>query len=287
MVRSFWVLCVLMAACGGDDAPRPMTFGTEARPVDLKVPPTLTEGKQYPLVVVLHGRTASGFVQVAVFGVGGLPANDEAFLIAPDGNIDDTGRTYWNADPACCDFERHNPDDVGYLGTMIEDVLASGWPIDDDKVYLLGHSNGAYMAYRMACERSDIIASIGGLAGLAASVPSTCQPARAVNVLHLHGDADAVVPYQSGSGPVMSIGVEPTLTQWIGHNACGTTRAPGLALDLDSAVAGAETKTFSVDGCPPGGAVDLWKMEGSGHLPVFGSSLVGPLMQWFRDHPRS
>lgn len=287
MSRRALLAVVLLASCGGDDAPRPLTFGTEERPAQLKVPPTLTDGKQYPLLVVLHGRTANGFVQIAVFGVGGLPDSDEAFLIAPDGLVDNTGATYWNADPACCDFEHHNPDDVGYIGSIIDDVLASGWPIDGDKVFLLGHSNGAYMAYRMACERADVVASIGALAGLGASVPSTCQPTRTVNVLHMHGDADSTVPYQSSSGPIASIGVEPTLTQWTGHNGCATTRTAGPALDLDSSVVGAETKPFMVDGCPAGGAIDLWKMEGSGHLPLFGTRLVGPLMQWFSDHPRS
>ncbi len=288
MVKSWCIVLVVMVACGGDDAPRPLTFGPEDRPADLKAPPTLEDGKQYPLLVVLHGRTANGFAQTAVFGVGGLPANGEAFLIAPDGLVDNGGKTYWNADPACCDFENHNPDDVGYIGGIIDDVLASGWPIADDKVYLLGHSNGGYMAYRMACDRADIVTSIAALAGLGSSVPATCQPARGVNILHMHGDADAIVPYNAGApGPISSVGAEGTLTQWIGHNGCGTTRTTGRSLDLDSAVAGAETKEFQIDGCPAGASVDLWKMEGSGHLPIFGSSLVGPVMDWFEGHPRS
>jgi polyhydroxybutyrate depolymerase len=282
------VLVLAVAACGGgsEEPSRPPTFGGD-RPADLKAPVPLTEGKRYPLYLVLHGFGATGFVQSAYFGVTGIPAADQGFVIAPDGTPNGTGKQFWNADAECCDFENQNPDDVAYLGTILDDILDSDWPVDPARVYVLGHSNGGFMAYRMACDRADVIAAIGSLAGLASSTPATCQPARGVHVLQMHGTADAVVPYATGGSGIGTVGAEGSVTQWGTHNGCATTRTMGAPLDIDTAVAGVETQRFTVDGCPADGSVELWKMEGSSHIPTFGPSFTQTLLQWFNDHPRS
>lgn len=278
------IVFLLLAACGDDGGPRPTTFGGD-RPVELKAPATLTAGKDYPLVVVLHGYGANGFVQSAYFGASTLPALDTALVLAPDGLVDTGGKQFWNADPACCDFGGKNPDDVGYIGGLIDDVLAS-WPVDRSEVVIVGHSNGGFMAYRMACERADVITAIAPLAGLAASDAAKCTPSRPVNVLHMHGTADDTVPF----GPTSAIGTVGALgsvAQWAGKNGCGTTRTPAGDLDIVPALDGAETHRSTEDGCPAGGAVELWTIEGAGHVPAFNGSFIGTLMQWFTEHRRS
>ncbi len=284
-MRCVPILMSLLAACGGEsDGPRPTTFGGD-RPVDLKAPATLTEGKQYPLVVVLHGYGASGFVQSAYFGTSMLPAMDAALVIAPDGLVDSTGKQFWNADAACCDFDGKHPDDVAYIGGLIDAVLDS-WPVDRKQVYVVGHSNGGFMSYRMACERSDVIAAIAPLAGLAASDAAACKPSHPVNVLHMHGTADATVPYGPTSA-VGTLGALGSVTQWAQHNGCSTTRTPTGDRDLESSLPGAETHSSTTTGCPAGGAVDLWSIEGAGHIPNFNASFLPGLMTWFSDHRRS
>ena len=273
------LLLALLTACGGgsDDGPRPKTFGGD-RPVDLRTPATLTDGKRYPLVVVLHGFGASGFVQFAYFGLGSLLETDAALVLAPDGTLDSNNRQFWNADSACCDFEGKNPDDVTYLATLVEDVRAE-WPVDD--VFILGHSNGGYMAYRMACERADLFAGIISLAGNAQSNAAGCTPSEPVHVVHMHGTADAVVPYDGTNGAVASV------TQWASKNGCATTRQPSGELDLDTSVAGAETMREVTDGCPDGGSVELWRMQGSSHIPTFTSTFAtGTLLLWIAASTR-
>jgi polyhydroxybutyrate depolymerase len=272
-------IAVLISACsGGSDGGggmRQTIYGGD-RPATLKTPEMLTEGKQYPLLVVLHGYGANGFVQTAYFGLGALPTEDKALVIAPDGMTDSTGKQFWNADPACCDFDGKNPDDVAYIGGLIDDITAE-WPVDESQVFIIGHSNGGYMAYRMACERADTIAAIASLAGNAASMPSSCNPSREVNVLHLHGTEDDVVPYT---------GAEPSVTQWAAHNGCGALGQPGFALDLDSNVEGAETQLAAVADCPANGSVELWRMEGSTHIPVMNNSFATTILEWFTAHER-
>ena len=117
------VVLASLAACGSSsDGPPPKTYGGD-RPADLHTPATLTDGKQYPLVVILHGYSASGFVQYAYFGAASLINSDRALVIAPDGMTNAQGLQFWNADPNCCDFEHTNVDDVAYIGGLIDDIM--------------------------------------------------------------------------------------------------------------------------------------------------------------------
>ncbi|MGE0395804.1 MAG: PHB depolymerase family esterase [Kofleriaceae bacterium] len=273
-------LLLVLAACGDDGGmagpSRPTDFGGE-RLATLKTPAALDEGTLYPLVMVLHGYGANGFVQQAYFGANGLPGMNKAFVIAPDGTVDASGKQFWNADAACCDFGNTGVDDVGYLGGILDDILATDWPIDPDRVFVIGHSNGGFMSYRMACERADIIAAIAPLAGNASSQPASCTPAQPVNVLHMHGTMDDTVPFT---------GAEPSVTQWIQKNGCGSTRTAGPDLDLESNLSGAETHTALVDGCPATGQVELWTIEGGSHIPVFNATFAQTWFDWFQAHAR-
>lgn len=287
--RTSLVWCVLASAilptaCGSsspsqdaplvspvDAAERPTVFGG-TRFAELRVPDNFDESRTYPLVMVLHGYGVTGTIQEGFFGSRTLTNNGEAFVIAPDGLVDSGGRQYWNADPMCCDFGGSGVDDVAYLSSLIEDIAAA-WPIDPKQVYLFGHSNGSFMAYRMACERADLVAGIVGLAGAAYSL--TCAPSQDVSVLHIHGDLDAVIPY--------SVAL-PSVTKWQGYNGCTGSLTDGEALDLDFNLPGTETRTSSTEGCPTA-AVDLWTIGGGSHIPVFQSTFITTAWAWLSAHP--
>jgi poly(3-hydroxybutyrate) depolymerase len=64
-------------------------------------------------------------------------------------------------------------------------------------VWVVGHSNGGMMAYRLACELSTRVTAIGVAAG--ALVIDTCAPVRPVSALHVHGELDTVVPLTGGN----------------------------------------------------------------------------------------
>jgi poly(3-hydroxybutyrate) depolymerase len=81
-----------------------------------------------------------------------------------------------------------------------------------------------------------------------------------VSVLHLHGTADTEVPYDPNA--------MASVTQWAGHDGCASTQTPGGTLDLDTSIAGAETQTATFDGCPPSITVELWTIQGAGHIPT-------------------
>jgi polyhydroxybutyrate depolymerase len=270
------VVAVVVTACGGSSPPadRPTVFGGDARPATLHVPDNFVDdGTTYPLVMVLHGYGVTGFIQDAYFEMS--PTPDGVFVIAPDGTVDSTGSEFWNADPACCDFGHTGVDDSGYLGGILDDVLAA-WPIDPGAVHVIGHSNGGFMAYRMACDHADTIASIVVLAGAAASDASTCTPSQPVNVLHMHGSADDTVLYSVAM---------PSVMQWAQHDGCAATMTPGPNLDIDND-AGAETTTATADGCPADGQVELWTLVGAGHIPGLNPDFSSMILAYMADHSR-
>lgn len=287
-------LALLAPACGGgggdDDGPpveRPIEFGG-ARPVSLQVPTDFDDTRSYPLLVILHGYGANGFLQQSYLRLGDAADRYDTLVLAPEGTTDSGGRQFWNADPACCDLGQTGVDDVGYLGGVIDDVMAA-WPVDPARVTLVGHSNGAFMAYRMACERADVVTAIAGLAGHATSSGVTCAPTDEVHVLHLHGTADATVPYESGTfGGVTSPGAVESVAQWATRNGCAGSLAPaGDHKDLDTGVTGAETEVQVTSRCPASGAADLWTIDQGGHIPAIDDDFAVEVMAWLTAHPRS
>jgi polyhydroxybutyrate depolymerase len=224
-------------------------------------------------------------IQYAYFGVRAWVDRGDVFALAPDGLVDSRNMHYWNADPACCAFGNPKPDDSAYLAVLIDEAIAK-WPVDPNRVFIIGHSNGAFMAYRMACDHADKIAAIAGLAGAASSVPAQCNPSAPVSVLHMHGTADAVVPFAGGLGGTSSPGAVASVAFWAGKNGCGTTQTAGATHDLDNAIAGAETSTSSTAGCPISGAADLWTLTGSSHIPSPSSTMSSDIQAWLFAHGR-
>lgn len=273
MLRRRLLLATVLAVGCGSSEERPTVVGGD-RPVEVGVPKGFDPDRSYPLILVLHGYGANGFVQRAYLGAGAIQDRGEAFVVAPDGLEDHQGRQFWNADDVCCDFDDKNPDDVAYLSDIVEAVVEA-YPIDRGAIFALGHSNGGYMSYRMACERPDLVAALVSLAGSTVSVP--CTPAQTVSVLQVHGDADAVVPFALA---------QSTVVEWAERNGCDGGAQATERLDLDNAVPGADTATSTTGGCPADGAVDLWRIEGGSHIPAFSAAWEPAMWTWLQAHRR-
>ncbi|HTJ47343.1 MAG TPA: PHB depolymerase family esterase [Kofleriaceae bacterium] len=281
------LMLIVVAACGSSAAlPDAAPLGGD-RPVGLQAPPSIESGKTYPLILILHGYGANGFVQQRVFHMADEPKTRGAFVMAPDGLVDSTGHSYWNADAACCDLDHTGNDDVAYLGGLLDRVIAEH-PIDRSRVFVIGHSNGAWMAYRLACDRADVVTDIVALAGAASSMPSSCNPVKPVSVLHMHGTADQEVPYAGADAGGLHVpGAVESVAVWAAHDQCSGALTPGAKVDIESNLAGDETQENATAGCPPNLAADLWTIEGGVHLPNFGDAIEPDLWAWLDAHPRA
>lgn len=166
------------------------------------VPDGLPAGQPVPLLLALHGGIGSGPQFERTSGFDALAVEHGFVVVYPDG-IEIGGRGIlqrghvWNGGRCCSTAAREGVDDVGFLRTVIDRVSASR-RIDPHRVYAAGHSNGAIMSYRLACQLSDRIAAIGIQAG---SIEiDGCAPGRPVSVLAIHGTADTNIPIDGGRG---------------------------------------------------------------------------------------
>lgn len=287
-------LAVVLVACGGDDDgggtpdaggdngwPEQYVFGGD-RPVELEAPDTYDHDTPTPLLVLLHGYGANAFVQTAYTGLDELVEEAGILFAAPDGLVDGTGKQFWNAGPACCGVDAPEVDDVAYIGGLIEEISAV-WNVDPDRVYLVGHSNGGFMSYRMACDRPDLIAGIVNLAGAAHGDAVPCDVGEAVSILHIHGDADDVVPYE---GTAAYPGAIESVTEWADRDGCAGALEDAGTVDIERRLDGAETVAETTAGCPAGVGVDLWTIVDGSHLPALSDNFRTEIWEWLAAHPK-
>ncbi|WP_437678151.1 alpha/beta hydrolase family esterase [Sorangium sp. So ce131] len=266
---------------GGTSAP----IGGD-RPVDLFVPSSYEEGTPTPLVILLHGYTASGSVQEAYFMLQPL-AEERGFLYAhPDGTTDTDGNTFWNATDACCNFLGSEVDDSAYLRSVVEDIQAR-YTVDPKRIFFVGHSNGGFMSYRMACDHADLIAAVASLAGATFADPADCTPSEPVAALQIHGTADETVNYLGATIVDAAYpGALETAQQWAEFGGCDADPTEGPTLDLESELAGAETTTQAFTGCDPGGHAELWTIEGGSHIPTLSPDFAPAVIDFLLAHPK-
>lgn len=266
------------------DSKRELDINGSKRTYHLHIPPGLDLDHPAPVVLVFHEYTypvsqtrfqtqfdeiadANGFITVYPVGIG----------------------TSWNAGDCCGIAVEDQVDETTFVRQLISD-LGTVANVDPKRIYATGFSNGAMLAYRLACEMADTIAAIAPVEGMLVFNP--CQPEKPVSILHVHGLSDPVVPYAGGapspdcgSGcPATLPPVEQGIETWAQLNGC--TGSP------DEVVNGVIThKTYPCEG---GTAVELYTLDGLEHAwPQSGGSgeLAFPTSQmiwdFFAAHPKS
>ena len=143
-----------------------------------------------PLLVALHGM--GGNAAKLRYGLGfNEKADQRGFAVLyPQGLRLPQGARHWNAGLALSDV-----DDVGFLDTLITHILRTE-EIDPHRIYILGISNGGYMAYHMACHSKLEIAGIASVIGtISGSDWRDCAPKTDTELLHIHGELDPIVRF--------------------------------------------------------------------------------------------
>jgi polyhydroxybutyrate depolymerase len=291
-VRALALLVAALVGChagtNGSDMLPALDPLIAARPYGVTLPAGHDPSVPSPLIVVLHGYMANGSIEDSYLGVSASADAHHTIIATPDGTIDQIGNHFWNATDACCDVFASGVDDVAYLTALIADAVKR-YGADPTRVFLLGHSNGAFMAHRMACDRADRIAAIAALAGDVWLDMSKCRPSAHLAVAQIQGDADSVVLYKGGQLNAPNVqpypGSEATFQFWSMAGACSGTSDAGT-FDYEASLPGNETTVTRATGCATGAAAELWRIVGGQHVPTFTPSFMPAVYAFFEGHPR-
>jgi len=254
-----------------------LTINGLARSYLLYVPSGIDHLQPVPAVFAFHGFGGDPDWMVNNTGFNSVADKNSFLIVYPQGSGDDHS---WNAGSCCGSAVDNKVDETAFVRQILADVGAS-FHIDPKRIYAMGHSNGAFLADRLACDMSDTIAAIAPLSG--ALMYDECQPQQPVAVMHVHGLADTIVPFNGGTSSLDSTLIfapmKDTIATWVRLDGC--TGAPQVET-LKNVI----THTVYA-GCRGGTAVELYAIEYLGHdIPPF--SLLPPERIWdfFAVHPK-
>jgi len=199
---------------------------------------SLPEGgadRPYPLVVVLHGgrSNASSIARTTEFHR--LGQRQGFAVVYPEVG---SGQIVWNDGR---DASNTGVDDVGFVLRLVDDLKRST-PIDTDRIYATGASNGGMFTHRLACEPGTPFAAFAPVvANLPTDLEPYCNPGRPVPIMMIMGTEDALMPYEGGvvarmipllgpgQGTVLS--AKATVDFWRRNNQCRDAREESMLSD--------------------------------------------------------
>lgn len=185
------------------------------------IPPSY-DGTARPVVLMFHGGGGDAESIIKQSQMNTVSDQNNFIVVYPEGT-GIAGIQTWNAGDCCGTAKEKNIDDVSFVNMILDDIEAKT-PINTNKIYAAGHSNGGQMSYRLACELSNRITAVASNAGFDAY--DKCNPQRKVPTMHVHGTADPIALYNGGTcGPTedskWTCGpVEDYVAEWADTNGC-------------------------------------------------------------------
>jgi polyhydroxybutyrate depolymerase len=220
------------------------------RQYKVHVPPSYDCHVPTPLLFCIHGFMQNG-VMFCVNGSAGTTAGPKGFvdesneagflLVIPTG-----AGNAWNAG-SCCGGS--SVDDVALFKALVTEVSTHA-NVDPKRVYATGFSNGGMMSYRLACEAADVFTAVAP--GSGALFIDSCNPARPIPVLDIHGTADTFVNYSQQELSTAKLAMA---------DGCMAATEPATV-----PVSGGDTACITRTGCPSGMEVTSCTVTGGGHV---------------------
>ncbi len=166
-------------------------------PYRLLKPQAIETGKKYPLVLVLHGwgdRGTDNQKQLKDFGPAFLKSSTRkhfpCYVVVPQANGS------WVQHPAFDKPIRLTKEPTSNLAMAHEIVksLMKTHPVDADRLYLMGYSNGSCGVWELLEREPRAWAAAAPMAG--AGDPARIGPVRNVAIWAFHGEKDPTIPLE-------------------------------------------------------------------------------------------
>ncbi|HEX7918772.1 MAG TPA: hypothetical protein VF454_05170 [Gemmatimonadales bacterium] len=203
----------------------------------------------FPLVVVLHGAGSEGLRYLDKQGWRKIARNERVVVVAPDAVAPDPSRPVrfrdnpriWNSGRAKPGEARPQLDEGSFLRLIEDDLRRRGIEIDPARRYLVGHSNGASLTWKLLAEEPERWTAGVTVAGGLVNLPPRNGPPRPL--FAIFGDADPLVPLAGGEVGLLwgQTRVVPPVLETLGKWAS----SEGLPLTPVSTTRGTEVTRYS------------------------------------------
>ena len=284
--RTLLSLLILIAPISIESSSAANVTIPSSRSFSVFVPSNYSSATPAPLVIALSGYNESGADFERYLKLTPLAQSSGFLYVHPDGSKDLHGIRFWNGTPECCDFQNPKVDDAKYIMSIISQVEAK-YSVDLNRIYIIGHSNGGFLANNLACNYSDQIAAVVNMAGGSFTNASSCKPSSPISVLELWGTADETYTINHILGKPIP-GALKIFSAWGAANHCDAiTQTLAQKLDLDAKILGAETAVVQYQNCPAGTSIDFWRISGAGHTPELTMNFDQSVIDWLFSHPKT
>lgn len=190
------------SVAGRDEVVR-IEHGGRTRSYRLHVPPGVEQMKSSALLFVFHGGGGNAAQAEESTGFSRIADREKFCVVYPDGTGYFRERLLtWNSGGIPVYAQDQGVDDSGFVRAVLASV-AQRAPIDADRVFATGMSNGAMMCHRLARECQDLFAGIAPVSG--AMNFTAKDGSLPLAVMIVHGTKDEHVLYDGGK-PRRSIG---------------------------------------------------------------------------------
>jgi polyhydroxybutyrate depolymerase len=245
------------------------------------VPASYDPGKGTALVLNFHGFSSNAAQEALLSQMNGKADAAGYIVVYPEGT-----NSSWNAGACCGQAVTDMVDDIGFVKDLL-DTAADRLCVDAHRIFVTGMSNGGFLSNRIGCELADRVAAIAPVAGVL-GMP-TCTPSRPMPVMHFHGTADTLVPYD-GSAAMGFISVADDFANWAARDGCTDDMPANTFTNGDSSCS-------SYQHCAGGAEVTLCTVQNGGHtwpggtpVPTLGYTTTylsadDAMWSFFQAHP--
>lgn len=164
-----------------------------------------------PLVLMLHGYAATSKSFMDYTGMNGAAEKYGYAVVYPQG-------IGWGKMNAACwnsGFTSSENDDIGFLVALAE-YLQQTYGLSGSETFAAGFSDGAYMAYKLACEAPDTFRAVASVAGSMSAEIWEERPASAsIGVLQINGTKDSAAPIRDSASSSGDFGGSPGIKEVI------------------------------------------------------------------------
>ena len=240
--------------CGGETAACTVAGGSY-----LALPPPGWDGSSpLPATIFFHGwrSSAVAFARDAAFTQ--AFATEGVLLVLPDG-INGTWAHQGSPSRA--------RDELAFMDAVRADLL-DRWRVDPDRLLVSGFSQGGSMVWDLACRRGHDYGAFAAISGAFwEPLPTACDGGP-IDLLHVHGEADTVVP-------MTGRWIRNTWKQGdVRQGLAILRREDGCSNQSRPATLGPELRCEVWDGCSSGREIELCRHPDGHMLPPGWVALV-------------